>query len=152
YLGHCRNRWVGGVLGLVAGGVMYLSYYQFDFAHHPLVGFRNVHRVELLHRWIYHRILTDEQREVGRPDRPVANPNDPDPVKHVFKWVFFAMDCIAALVAPIGVGWAVASRPYSDRHRRWMTSYSFRVTPASADAVVAALRTGQSQGLSQQVQ
>src|SRR5262245_8034344 len=99
-LGHCRNRWIGAVAGLVAGLVMYLGYYQFHFAEQPFVGYRNVHRIDLLPRWILFRILTDEQRKVGdfRDKHQAPGGNNLGVVDQVFKWMFFVFDAAAAVV------------------------------------------------------
>src|SRR5262245_57778621 len=88
-LGHCRNRWVGAVAGLVVGLVMYLGYYQFHLAH-VFIGFRNVHRVDLLPHWIHFRILSDEQRKVGdfRDKNQAPGGKNLGVVDLIFKWMF----------------------------------------------------------------
>jgi hypothetical protein len=137
HLGRCRNRWVGAAAGLLAGLVMYLGYYQFHFA--SLFGYRHVHRVDVLPRWVYFRVLTDEQRKVGDFRDRAGGRNNLGVVDQVFKWVFFAMDATAALIPPFGVGWALASRPFSERHRRWMKTHTTRVMPAVADVILTGL-------------
>jgi hypothetical protein len=149
--GACRNRWIGGLAGLLAGCVMYLSYFHFDLL--SLIGFRNVHHVELLPRWIYFRILTDKQKKVGAPD-PVAGPQAAgnDPVKRVFKWIFFVLDSASAIVPPAAVGWYFATKPYCERRRRWMTTYNYRISNESGNDLAAAMSSGQTEGLDELIQ
>ena len=146
-LGRCRNRGLGLVAGILAGLITYFSYYQFNLA--GFIGFDNVHRVDLLPRWVQLRVLTDVQREVGRGDKPGDPDDNDDPVKTGFRWVFFAMDLLAATVPAALAGWSCASKPFSERYRRWMTSYTTRVAPESADAIASSLAEGRTAGLAE---
>lgn len=148
WLGHCRNRWVGGGLGLVLGLVTYLGYYHFDMLHQ--FGFQHAGRVDNLPRYVYWRVLTDVQQEVGKANAVPVNRDGV--VDQIFKWVFFGLDLMMAVLAPIGIGWSVASRPYSDRHRRWMTTASKRVTVESGENILTALTNGLTDRLGEAVE
>jgi hypothetical protein len=140
FLGHCRNRVIGALAGLVLGAGMYLSYFQFDFAH--LAGFRNLHRVDALPMWVRLRVLTDERQQVGANANNTNRPIGPrDDVDRAFRWLFFAFESALAVLPAAVLGWVTAAAPYSERHRRWMTTHKLRCAGGAgedvADAVLA---------------
>jgi hypothetical protein len=146
--GRCRNRILGLMTGILAGSITYFSYYQFHLA--GFIGFENVHRVDLLPDWVHLRVMTDQQKDVAAGDKPAPKIRDAA-VDTGFRWMFFAMDLILAIVPGAAAGWSCASKPFSERYRRWMTSYTMRIAPESADAIAAALADGRTSGLAELV-
>jgi hypothetical protein len=141
FLGHCRNRVLGALAGLVLGAGMYLSYFQFDFAH--LAGFRNLHRVDALPMWVRLRVLTDERQQVGANANNANGPIGPrDDTDRAFRWLFFAFESALAVLPAVALGWVTAAAPYSERHRRWMTTHKMRCAAGAGEDVADALLAG----------
>lgn len=163
-VGKCRNRFVAGVLGLLTGLVAYGSYYQFDFAYNfsrdpgfpgfqPPTFWELAPKVQVLPTYIEMRLRTDRVGKVG--DEPAEQiqiggkeKQGDDDVRQLFQqpipfmnWVTLTLDLLFVCGAPIGVGVALAGRPFAEDVKRWMTKHTTTVPPGDAGRVLAALRT-----------
>ncbi len=129
----CRNRWLSGTLGVLAGGLAYLSYFHFCMQHQfPM--WQN--RVDLLPAYIVNRMATDVQEDVGKPNvgqrKPVAFLN----------WLMFGFE-LAGFVGIVGsFGWNRARRAYSSDLRRWAQKEEVQVGPYYSENLVAAWESG----------
>ena len=143
--GACRSRVVGGVLGLVAGLVYFLGYYQIDLAHR--FGIRFLTRVDVLPRYIEWRVKTDVSRKVGAKDDAPAAPRPGDTADLVFRWVKFGLNGLVAVLPAVVVGVGQAARPYCERARRWLVSHPVRLPADVAEPAAAAVYSGNAEGL-----
>jgi hypothetical protein len=135
---HCRSRALAGLLGLVAGLVVYFGYYHLDLL--SWIGFGHAHRLDLLPRYVLFRVHTDVVRDVGH-GQINQQPQNPDTVQLVFRWFFFGMDLAVAAGVPLGVAVARAARAYSEEHGCWMTREIVACRPECADLLLDALTT-----------
>lgn len=126
----CRNHWVAGILGVLAGAMAYLSYFYFDMQ--PLLPPPLQNRVELLPEYIIHRMANDVQEDVGKPKigqkKPVAFLN----------WMMFVMELSCFVVIPGTMGWNRARRAYSRDLRRWAHKEEVQTAPFYSENLVAA--------------
>lgn len=126
----CRNHWLTGILGGVAGFLAYLSYFyfcmQYDFPP-PLRG-----RVDLLPRYILHRMAHDVHEDVGKPR---INPPKPAPF---LNWMMAAFEISFFIGIPAGFGWSRARRAYSRDLRRWAQKEEVQVAPYYSENLLAA--------------
>jgi hypothetical protein len=160
-IGKCRNKFVAGVLGLLTGLVAYGSYYQFDFAYNfsrdagfpgfqPPSFWELAPRVEVLPKYVELRLRTDrvgkagdepaEQIQIGGRQNQGGAQQDFLPPIPFMNWATLALDLLFVCGAPVGVGVALASRPFAETAKRWMTKHPVTVPPGDAGRVVAALR------------
>jgi hypothetical protein len=110
---HCRNRWLAGLVGLLAGLTAYLGYYQLclnDFAPPDAQW-----RVDVLPRFIEARIRTDVAIDVGRGDN--AGQKKPFVFMNV---VTFVMELLFVAIAPAAAAVGRAGRAYSPEAGRWL--------------------------------
>src|SRR5262245_26852355 len=61
---HCRNRWVAGTLGAIAGSLAYLSYFYFCMIHQAP---QATGRLDLLPSYIVFRMQSDVVEDLGKP-------------------------------------------------------------------------------------
>lgn len=110
-LGKCRNRWLGMILGVVCGGVVYFGYYYIDMV---LAAPQALLRPDALPSYIAFRI----QNDVTLPtDAPNANANAKPfwPLNALM----FAMELGLLLWLPGVVGFRAASRAFDESQERW---------------------------------
>lgn len=138
--GGCRNRVVGGLLGLAAGLVYFLSHYQFDLAHQ--LGNRWLTRVDILPAYIELRVKTDVSRKVGAKDDAGGQPRAGDTADLVFRWLKFGLEGLAAVLPALAAGFGPAGKPFSERHRRWLIAHPVKLPADAAEPITAAVRDG----------
>jgi hypothetical protein len=134
---HCRNRVLAGALGLVAGMVLYLGYYDAGLVN--AIGLRNAHRVDVLPLYVKLRMQADVVEKVGAKPAP-GRANAPDRV--IMNWMLFALELagVCAIMAVAGVH--RAGFPYSEPGARWMREEMAIFPPGTGAALVEALETG----------
>ncbi len=147
--GRCRNRWVGAAVGLVAGLVALVSYYQFDLAYEA--GGEALYRLDLLARHVRHRAETDRiQWCVRTPPIPAQVPimaGRPQGARE--GWDTLVFDVLCLMWLPIFLGWARASRPFSEKDDRWLHEHLFAVEPEDAREMAEALDEGDAAALAE---
>src|SRR5262245_3241308 len=143
---HCRSRLLAGVLGAACGLGGYLAYFHLDQCVRwgaPILA------VDRLPGYIVFRLETDQWRwgdkaAMLEPQKPqpgvqpqlaLANAQFP-----AMSWILFLFELSALTIAPLTTGVAFASRPYSEKQRRWCVSESLFVTQQSGKLLRRHLR------------
>ena len=110
--GHCRNRAVAGILGLLAAAVLYLGYYHVHFVQtfRPMMGNAAIYRVDFLPRFISLRMKTDVVVEEGGKEREPSS---------AMNWFSFGLDFLVVIAMLIAVAVLRSGRVYCERCRRW---------------------------------
>ena len=126
-LGHCRNAQAAGVLSFVAGAVVILGYFHFHLV--SLVGPQAVHRLDLLPRFVAHRMANDAVEEDGQV-RP------PDPIRN---WLFLVVDSFIVCTIIAAPTVPRANRAYCETCGRWMRQLSTAGPPGSGRLIGNAL-------------
>ncbi len=128
---HCRNRFVAGLVGLLAGMVLFPGWYHVDFI--SVEGPQVAARFDLLPQYIVFRMQTDAEVDAqGLADRPDVIGN----------WLMFVLELL--LVNTFAVGAAVyrASRAYCESCGRWMRLALATGPPDAGTAIAEALACG----------
>jgi hypothetical protein len=132
----CRNRWLAGAVGVLAGLVCYLGFYDFGLREMlpPGIGWR----IEMLPNYIELRMKTDVQKDVGRPDDPQRK-ETPVPFMNWFMFV-----CELGLIVGFGAwaGWHRAGYAYCRELGKWMWREKAIFPADSEQAFQAALEAG----------
>lgn len=132
--GHCRNRVVAGLLGLVAGMVTYFGYYHTGLV--SVIGVRNVGRVDLLPKYIQLRLKNDVVEDIGKPPNPQGGKAD------IFGNGFLFLIELGMLCAfTTAVGIQRARVPYSEVSGRWMMEQRGIYPAGYGNTLVLALET-----------
>ena len=126
----CRNHWLAGILGGLAGVLAYLAYFYFCMQHDLPPGLRN--RVDLLPTYILHRMASDVQEDVGKPK---IKANRPAPF---LNWMMAGFELCFFIGIPSGFGYARARRAYSRDLRRWAQKEEVQVAPYYSENLLAA--------------
>src|SRR5262249_32011916 len=132
---HCRNAWLAGTLGALAGLVGYLGYYQLCLAHRLPAEF--VGRVDLLPRYIVFRMNTDVAEGGGRP--PLDQPRKPFVA---LNWFTFAWELLMVVGAAAGLAWTRARHAYCPELGKWMQREKALLPPNVGPVFRGALETG----------
>jgi hypothetical protein len=148
-LGRCRNRWVGALVGLVAGLVALVGSYQFDLAHEAGLG--SLYRLDLLPGHVHLRLETDRFERIRRmlpiPGQPPAPADRPSHLG--FAWMMFLLECLCVGMVPVLLGWARASRPYLEKEGRWLHEHLFYVEAEDARSMADSLGEGDAEALAE---
>lgn len=115
---HCRNPVLAGLLGLAAGLVVSPGHYHADLV--SLTGWRHVHRIDFLPRYLAFRMGNDVLVDVAAPDRNKRAGRGPDTVQVIFNWSFFALETLLASGLMMAFGIQRAVRAYAERPKQWM--------------------------------
>jgi hypothetical protein len=130
-LGHCRNVWVAGFLGVVAGLVFYLGHFHAHLV--SLAGPQALVRFDVLPEFITARMAGDVEVDVqGRVKPPRGGGN----------WVAFTIELlmVCTLVGLTGVMGARAA--YCEDCRRWKRRLRATAAPGTGAQLVRALEGG----------
>ena len=145
---HCRNRLLAGALAATCGFGGYLGYFHLDQCLRwqiPLTA------IERLPGYVAFRMETDSWNWLGKgallepmppqpniqPHRPLANAN-----LLTLNWGMFLFETAALALAPLATGIATASRPYSEKQRRWCVRESLFLSKRSGAGLRKALAGG----------
>lgn len=128
----CRQHWVAGAIGGMAGILAYLGYFYFtmqhDFPGAP---------VGALPRYILLRMANDVIEDVGKPNvgpkKPVA----------FFNWMFAGMELSFFACMGASMPWVRARRAYSVVLGRWATKEEVKLTPYASPGLIAAWERGE---------
>lgn len=129
----CRNRWLAGTVGVLAGLIGYLGYYQFCLL--ELLPPQLAWRVDILPSYISFRMQTDIHEDVGKPDvgRKAKEPSTG------LNWFTFAWELAMVVGAAGGIAWARARHAYSTELERWMRREKALIPGNAAEAFLEAL-------------
>jgi hypothetical protein len=132
---HCRNRVAAGLVGLVATVAISLGHYHADLL--GLIGWQNYSRVDLLPRYIWLRLQTDQLVHPGDRAAPARRPG---PADAVFNGLAAALE--TGMVAGILLLPACrrASRAYCEEHGCWMQVQTIPLDPGTGELIADALR------------
>ena len=126
----CRNHWLAGILGGLAGVLAYLSYFYFCMQHDGGPALRN--RVDLLPFYIQHRMANDVQEDVGKPKFQAQKPAP------FLNWMMAGFELCFFVGITSSFGWARARRAYSRDLRRWAQKEEVQVAPYYSENLIAA--------------
>lgn len=136
---HCRNRLIGAGLGTLAGVFLYLGSFHAGLIH--VIGFEQIHRVDLLPSYIAVRMKTDT---VEDDPAPQYGPSDksadtPDSGKN---WIVFVVEFVLCLFMPGTVGFARAGKPYCEQCKAWMRQDLEYFPKGTGPDIINALENG----------
>ncbi len=128
----CRQHWVAGGIGGLAGILAYLGYFYFSMQHDfPGAPLRS------LPTYINLRMTQDVIEDVGRPQvgqkRPVA----------FFNWLFAGMELAFFTGISANLPWSRARRAYSVELRRWATKEEVVLAPYASPGLIDAWERGE---------
>lgn len=138
HFGKWRNKILAGVVGLLAGSLAYLGYYQIDLAWTTQSATAVMH-VEWLPNYISFRMATDVTDSTS--SIPTDSYREPSDHTSVFNWIFFAMDWAIMAAVPAVFGYIRATRPYCESCQRWMAQSIVAYEPVCEPALIAMLES-----------
>jgi hypothetical protein len=110
---NCRQPISAALVGALAGLIMYLGQYHFAMLEQLPPG--NVHRLDLLPRFILFRLQTGVEQKLG-PQAPNAPPPRPSINSNSVR---FGIEVILCVVFSATVAWRRASRPWYAKPGQW---------------------------------
>jgi hypothetical protein len=144
-LGKCRNRGLGGFVGLLLAFIYYAGYWELSYlmnvAVHGPAARTAVRKIggglPGLPGYVVFRCKMSRPVDAvrGRDDKP-RPPNTGD---FVFNMIFFAGETLMVTLIAVGLGRATASRVFSERRRRWASRLEFRLPITTAPLVAQAI-------------
>ncbi len=140
--GHCRSPLIAGLVGVVAGLVLYLGYFYVGMVYH--VGPEAADRPDLLPRYIRARMETDVIHDAGSDveDSPQARKGD-----SWFNWVTFGIELACCAGIPGVMGLLRARKPYCRACHKWMIREVTFFPIDQTSSIVDALRNGSARSL-----
>lgn len=146
--GHCRNPLLAGALGALCGLGGYLAYFHLDQCLRWRVPLTAIDR---LPEYVAFRMETDSWNWLGKgaplepmppqpgiqPQRPLANAD-----LLTLNWGMFLFEAAALVLAPLATGIATATRPYSEKQRRWCSRESLFLSKQAGAGLRKALAGG----------
>lgn len=132
----CRNRWLAGIVGIAAGLVAYLGYYELCLLETAPPG--AAWRADLLPRYIEVRMRSDVARDLGRPEAAERNKEPSTGLN----WYTFV--CELAIVTGFAAvcAWRRAGRAYCTELGQWMKREKALLPPNSVAGLREALDRG----------
>jgi hypothetical protein len=109
----CRQPVTAALVGALAGLILYLGQYHFAMLEQLPPG--NVHRLDLLPRYILFRLQTDIEQKLG-PQAPNAPPPQPSINSNSVR---FGIELILCVVFAATVPWRRAGRPWFVEAGKW---------------------------------
>jgi hypothetical protein len=131
--GHCRNRLVAGICGVLMGTTLYLGYFYVGLI--SSIGIENISHVELLPRYIQFRMNSDRVRDSSESDVTVyrnkgqknnssdeeaVSGGDLSPIRTIGNWCLFAIEFGLILFLACGFAMGRAKKAYCERCQKWM--------------------------------
>ena len=142
-LGQCRNRAIGGLLGLVAGVVLYLSYYEAGLI--DMVGPLALERLDILPNYIWFRLQTDVIQDAKPGKNPAGGPQ-PSVGMNIGT---FALELVILATLTTTSGLNRARKPFDEARRRWLVEEASTLVPGSGHALAEALDAGRLDALAE---
>lgn len=137
--GRCRNRGIGGFVGLLLAFAYYAGYWELSYlanvvSQGPVMVAvtEAVGGMPGLPGYVVFRCKTTRPMKVGAP----ANNRPPTTVDALFNGFFFGLETLVVVGAATAIGRTTATRPYSERLRRWANSFEYSLPAATADTVL----------------
>jgi hypothetical protein len=109
----CRQPVTAALVGALAGFILYLGQYHFAMLEQLPPG--NVHRLDLLPRYVQFRLQTDVEQKLG-PQAPNAPPPKPSFNSNSVR---FGIELILCVVFAATVPWRRAGRPWFAEPSQW---------------------------------
>jgi hypothetical protein len=136
---HCRNRMIGGGLGMLAAIFLYLGSFHAGLVH--MGGFEQIHRVDLLPSYIASRMKTDVVDDAPAPQyAPGDNSTDtPDSGR---TWIVFAVEFSLCVFMSGTLGFSRGGKPYCEKCKAWMRQDLEYFPKKTGPAIIEALQTG----------
>ncbi|MGL6072515.1 MAG: hypothetical protein ACRC8S_00005, partial [Fimbriiglobus sp.] len=139
---HCRSPFLVALCCLVAGVMLFFGTYHLDQCLRWNVGWLEVDRIP---GYITFRIETDSWWGPQKTPLIQVLPANPNIIPYIhpnldfrLRWVLILVEFCVPFV-PACVGWQAASRPYSERLKKWFTEETKILTPNSAKAFRVAM-------------
>ena len=143
--GKCRNRGLGGLIGIVLVFVYYAGYWELSYltnivARGPRVValVRQISGLPGLPGYVVFRCKMSRPLNRRNP-APMRRP--PTTADAILNGLFFGGETLVIALLGAGVGRSTASRAFSERKRRWTSRFEFRMPPATAPSVLDAHRS-----------
>jgi hypothetical protein len=134
-LAHCRNRWLAGLVGVLAGLTTYLGYYQLCLADFLPPGQK--WNVTYLPRYIAFRMQTDVARDIAKPNAgPPQKPFSP------LNWFGFGIELLMVTGAAAAFAAIRAGRAYCPELRQWMRQETALLPSNAGPGFLAAFDAG----------
>ena len=132
--GHCRNKAVAGMFGLLVAAVLFLGHFYFHMVDvlADEIGLEAFIRVDFLPKFINFRMATDVALENGREQGQST----------VGNWVWFAIDFLIVIAIVVVISMVRAGRAYCEACHRWMRRLTVNVSSKDGAAVLQALQPG----------
>ncbi len=141
--GHCRNPFVAGIIGCIAGFALYLNYFYVGMI--GQIGPKTAARPDLLPRYIRFRMESDVSRD--------SNIHQDDENTHHLKsdtvtnWLTFSIEFAACLAIPCFFAVQRARKPYCNVCQKWMVREGTQFQPDQSNAILDALRVSSARQL-----
>ena len=141
----CRSRLVAGLLGVVAGIIVYLGYYYVGMIHDW--GWEYAVHPEVFPSYLKIRVKYAVTKDVGAPDNEDRDKKEPRAGEVYFNWGSFVFEfaIITGFASIAAVRWA--GRPYCETCQDWMKRQATTFRPELGLGLVEALRQGSAQSL-----
>lgn len=133
--GKCRNSWVGGVFGLIAGLLIFASYFYVGMTRDlsGLLGTVTFPNPMHLHNYTRYRMKAQVIEDVVGPDKKTLEPDTGDVVMN---WVFFVAELGAVAFICASPGWSRAGNAFCEGCGTWMTQSFATFEPGSGNDVL----------------
>jgi len=138
-LTHCRNQWVAGGIGLLAGLLTFPGYYAACILGEVPAGFwpnAIVMMPQLLPEYIQFRVESDVVEEVGKARQNQAPPSP------VMNWILFGAEWLLLTAVATGIPHTRARQAYSPELKIWMRRETALLPPFHQQRLQYVLETG----------
>lgn len=142
--GHCRNAAVAGVVGVVAGVLLYFGYYYCGMVYH--LGSETAGRPNLLPYYIRARIHTDVLRDTHDSRRDDETPRRRKGNVYM-NWIVFGIEVAGVFALTTVAAVKRARKPYCESCRRWMVREVTQFEPTQLNELTEAFRNGSARSL-----
>jgi len=142
--GHCRNRPVGLLTGLVLGLFLYLGSYYSGMVYQ--FGPEVAARPDLLVQYIRLRMVTDVVRDTYAPKDDEGRPRG-QPRGEGGNWVRFSIEFIGVVAIVTAAAYARSRKTYCEHCKRWLARETTPFAPDQAAGVIESMQIGSARGL-----
>jgi hypothetical protein len=143
-IGKCRNRGLGGLVGLLLAFIYYAGYWELSYlvnvvARGPQMraAVRKIGGMPGLPGYVIFRCKTSHPVDAVRGD--LEKPRPPTTADLVFNLFFFGMETVLITGIAVGLGRATSARVFSERLRKWATRLEFRLPITTAPMAASAV-------------
>ena len=146
--GHCRNRLVAALCGLLAGCVLYFGYYYIGMVY--ALGTEMAAHPRVLPAYIRFRMATDVLRDTH--DYHKHDDEEPSRARggsSFSNWMFFWIETVLVLGLSAGGALVRARKTYCEKCGRWMLREVTQFEPQKSDQLVQAFQVGSARQLAE---